>query len=116
VTVPVVFQSFFCNSTLYKTNTSLRRIPSVGPCFFIHFAVTILAIGWTPLYDRQRTLLKPSTDTRELLYAVKIPQNGNVGAINDSKLQNVLNSLYFFTVLRVYTVALLGNKVVNVRL
>ena len=72
--------------------------------FFSHFTVTILAIGRTPLYDRQRTLLKPSTDTRELLYAVKIPQNGNVGAINDSKLQIFLNILYFFTVLRVYTV------------
>ena len=61
--------------------------------------------------------MKPLNNTREMLYAVKIPQKGNVGAINDSKLQFFFNILYFFfTVLRVYTVALLDNKVVNVRL
>ena len=64
--------------------------------FFSHFTVTILAIGRTSLYDRQRTLLKPSNDTREMLYAVKIPQKGNVGAINDSKLHFFFNILYFF--------------------
>ena len=35
VLVLVVFQSFYCNYTLYNMDTSLRRTPGVDPCCFL---------------------------------------------------------------------------------
>ena len=47
----------------------------------------IVFIRLTPLQDGQRSLLKPLTDIWEKCFMQwKISQNGNVGALHDSKL------------------------------
>ena len=44
----------------------------------------------------------------------KIPQNGSVGALHDSKLQKFLLSCGLAPVCRLYTVMLSGHEAVNV--
>ena len=64
--VPAVFQSFY---TLYKTDTSLKR--TTDPCETVNGHL------------------------RSRLYAVNIPQNRNVSALHDSKLQTFNISVVF---------------------
>ena len=65
VLVPAVFQSFYCNFTLYKTDISPRRTTDTSETFNGQFML------W------------------------KILQNENIGALNESKVQNV----WYFVVL-----------------
>ena len=46
----------------------------------------------------------------------KIPQNAIVGALHDSKLQNLSYFAVFLPIRRVYTATLLDHEAVNVRL
>ena len=67
-----VFGAYF---HAFNKNEDLYRQPSLN--------------GNYTLYETdygQRTLLKPSTNNWEVLY---VSQNGNAGALYDSKLQNV---------------------------
>ena len=62
----------------------------------------MLSTRWTPLSDRQRTLLELSTDNWEVIYAAKTNLKSNVSAPHDSKLQifrfcSVAHRVYTFT-------------------
>ena len=47
----IVLLRLSLNGHLYKTDTSIKRTPGVGPCapFFSHFTASKLSISQTPL-------------------------------------------------------------------
>ena len=109
-----VYSQLFLNGHRYKTDISLRRAPGVGPCSFsviLLYPVTLLSRDGQPSQTDNRHFWNCQQTLGKSYMRWKIPQNRNVGALHDSKLQNFD---YFVVLLQLVEYILLDHEAVNV--